>query len=69
MHPNTWFAYESLRMLGALDRVPDLAEWQFRASPGDFETIQSPTGTTQVLTWPSLEAWCLQRSFMESLAN
>jgi RNA polymerase sigma-70 factor (ECF subfamily) len=67
--PNTWFAYESLRMLGALDRVPDLAQWKFRTHPGDFETIQSPTGATQVLIWPSLEAWCLQRRFMQSLAE
>ncbi len=67
--PNTWFAHESLRILGALDRVPDLAQWQFRSSPGDFETIQTPTGASQVLTWPSLEAWCLQRSFTTSLAE
>ena len=65
--PNTWFAYESLSILHALDRVPDLDHWQFRTHPGDFETIQSPTGTTQVLIWPSLEAWCLQRRLTESL--
>jgi len=67
--PNTWFAFESLRMLGALDRVPDLAEWQFRSSLGDFETIKTRSGTTQVLTWPSLEAWCLQRRFTKTLAD
>lgn len=61
--PNTWFAFESLRILGALDRVPNLDQWQFRASPGDFETVAGPSGTNRVLTWPSLEAWCLKNAF------
>ncbi len=62
---NTWFAFESLRILKALDQVPDLDEWRFRASPGDFESVNTPSGPDKVLSWPSLEAWCLKRTFQE----
>jgi len=53
-------AFESLRILGALDRVKDLDRWQFRvksayASKTDVNGIRTPT-------WVEIEAWiCQQR--------
>ncbi len=57
---DTLCAFESLRILGALDRVKDLEKWQFRvksnrASKPDSNGVRTPT-------WEEIEAWvCQQR--------
>ena len=51
---DTIAAYESLRILGALDRVKDLDKWQFRPS-----RVGVAKGE---ITWRDIEAWvCQQR--------
>ena len=51
---DTFAAFESLRILGALDRVKDLGQWQFRP--------QRRGVTKGELTWHDVEAWvCQQR--------
>src|ERR1017187_4548996 len=51
---DTIAAFESLRILGALDRVKDLDKWQFRPLRRGISKNQ--------LTWHDVEAWvCQQR--------
>jgi G:T/U-mismatch repair DNA glycosylase len=51
---DTIAAFESLRLLGALDRVKDLDQWKFRPQRGGVAKGQ--------LTWHDAEAWvCQQR--------
>jgi RNA polymerase sigma-70 factor (ECF subfamily) len=50
---DTIAAFESLRILGALDRVKDLEKWQFRPKHRDGDMD---------VTWQDVEAWvCRQR--------
>ena len=50
---DTIAAFESLRILGALDRVKDLEKWQFRPQRRDGDMN---------VTWQDVEAWvCQQR--------
>jgi len=50
---DTIAAFESLRILGALDRVKDLEKWQFRPQHRDGDMN---------VTWQDVEAWvCQQR--------
>ena len=57
---DTIAAFESLRILGALDRVKDLDKWQFRVD-SDAVTKLDANGV-RVLTWDEIEAWvCQQR--------
>jgi RNA polymerase sigma-70 factor (ECF subfamily) len=50
---DTIAAFESLRILGALDRVKDLEKWQFRPKHRDGDMD---------VTWQDVEAWvCQQR--------
>lgn len=51
----TFSAFESLRILGALDRVKDLDKWQFRP-----ERHGIPKGQ---LSWSDIEAWVCQQRF------
>lgn len=60
----TWFALESLRILGALDRVPDLPKWEFRAPKSTHTTFG---GTAQILDPTALGAWCLKQAFQQEL--
>jgi hypothetical protein len=54
---DTFSAFESLRILGALDRVKDLARWQFRPLRAS-KTSAAP----RRVTWEEIEAWvCQQR--------
>ena len=58
---DTIAAFESLRILGALDRVKDLDQWQFRpqrrgVAAGD-------------LTWNDVEAWTCQQRLAKILAE
>ena len=51
---DTFAAFESLRILGALDRVKDLNRWQFRPQRRGVAKGQ--------MTWQDVEAWvCQQR--------
>jgi prenyltransferase beta subunit len=51
---DTIAAFESLRILGALDRVTDLRQWQFRP--------QRRGVAKNELSWDDVEAWvCQQR--------
>jgi RNA polymerase sigma-70 factor (ECF subfamily) len=50
---DTIAAYESLRILGALGRVKDLDQWQFR--PRHFKD------DTNQITWNDIEAWVSRR--------
>jgi hypothetical protein len=56
---DTFCAFESLRILGALDRVRDLDRWQFR--PEHTSTAAAAaTGTPRKVTWEEIEAWVCQ---------
>jgi hypothetical protein len=56
---DTFWAFESLRMLGALDRVKDLDRWQFRPE----WVSRKPTVPQELghITWSEIEAWVLQQ--------
>lgn len=56
---DTIAAFESLRILGALDRVKDLDDWQFRPQRHGV-----PTGQ---ITWHDIEAWTAQRRLEQIL--
>jgi RNA polymerase sigma-70 factor (ECF subfamily) len=58
--PDTIAAFESLRILGALDRVKDLAQWQFRVAAR--HSSQPDAQGVRALTWDEVQAWiCQQR--------
>jgi RNA polymerase sigma factor (sigma-70 family) len=58
---DTIAAFESLRILGALDRVKDLDKWQFRVKV-NRSSKPAAAGQVRVLTWDEVEAWvCQQR--------
>jgi RNA polymerase sigma factor (sigma-70 family) len=64
---DTYYAYESLRILGALDRVPDLATWRFLVVPNSLPP-DPETGAN--LDWPSRwEAGVLQDRFNHVVAD
>jgi RNA polymerase sigma factor (sigma-70 family) len=50
---DTIAAYESLRILGALDRVRDLDKWQFRTNRRHLAKDE--------ITWREIEAWVAQQ--------
>jgi hypothetical protein len=56
---DTFAAFESLRILGALDRVKDLDKWKFRP----FMATRTPAdGGRRIANWFEIEAWvCQQR--------
>ena len=56
---DTFAAFESLRILGALDRVKDLDKWKFRP----FMATRTPAdGGPRIANWFEIEAWvCQQR--------
>ncbi len=64
---DTAWAFESLRMLGALDRVPDLSQWQFRP----FRSSQSPVSPGEVrrVEWFEIEAWVCQQRLSRIVAE
>jgi prenyltransferase beta subunit len=53
---DTFCAFESLRILGALDRVHDLPEWKFRPWHKS-----DPRETPRQVTWEEIEAWLSAR--------
>ena len=56
---DTIAAFESLRILGALDRVKDLDKWQFRVA--SYNSSKSDANGVRVLTWDEIEAWVAQQ--------
>jgi RNA polymerase sigma-70 factor (ECF subfamily) len=57
---DTIAAFESLRILGALDRVKDLDKWQFRVE--SYRSSKPNANGLRILTWDEIEAWvCQQR--------
>lgn len=57
---DTIAAFESLRILGALDRVKDLDRWQFRVA--SYRASKPDASGVRTLTWDEVEAWvCQQR--------
>jgi hypothetical protein len=57
---DTLAAFESLRILGALDRVKDLDKWQFRVASRN--SSKAALNGVRTLTWDEVEAWvCQQR--------
>jgi RNA polymerase sigma factor (sigma-70 family) len=52
---DTLCAFETLRILGALDRVNDLDRWQFR--------VHHSRSAEGILTWNDVEAWVCQQRF------
>ncbi len=52
-------AFESLRILGGLDRIKDLNKWEFRPF---FSNQKAAANGHRVATWDEMEAWvCQQR--------
>jgi len=62
---DTIAAFESLRILGALDRVKDLDKWQFRVASNN--SSKRDTNGVRVLTWDEIEAWVCQQRLEEIL--
>jgi RNA polymerase sigma-70 factor (ECF subfamily) len=56
---DTIAAFESLRILGALDRVKDLDKWQFRVA--SYRASKPDANGVRVLTWDEIEAWVAQQ--------
>lgn len=61
---DTIAAYESLRILRALDRVMDLEDWQFRV-----RSRRSANSDDQGLTWEQVEAWVCERRLKEIVSE
>ncbi len=56
---DTIAAFESLRILGALDRVKDLEKWEFRVSSRN--SSKPAANGVRNLTWNEVEAWACQQ--------
>jgi hypothetical protein len=57
---DTFCAFESLRILGALDRVKDLDSWEFRTDDRRFKTHPD---------WNQVQAWLCQQRLAKILAE
>jgi len=66
---NTWCAFECLRLLNGLDRVPDLADWRFRTSPGILSRDPRHPDAPPLLVWPAFEAHLLAQHFATILPD
>ncbi len=64
---DTFRAFESLRMLGALNRVKDLDRWQFR--PLFVSKLPITPVEARELTWAEIEAWVCQQRLARILAE
>ncbi len=61
---DTIAAFESLRILGGLDRVKDLNKWEFRPV---FTSEKSAKSGHRVATWDEIEAWVVQQRLKKIL--
>jgi RNA polymerase sigma-70 factor (ECF subfamily) len=59
---DTFYAYESLRMLNALDRVKDLDQWRFRPLKEPPAFAGEPMSD---VTWLAIEAWLYQQGLYQ----
>ena len=64
---DTIAAFESLRILGALDRVKDLDKWQFRVA--SYNSSKPDANGVRVLTWDEVEAWVCQQRLKKFFTN
>lgn len=64
---DTFSAYESLRILGALDHVKDLDQWEFRVAARNGS--QPDANGVRILTWSEVEAWTCQQRFQQAMAE
>jgi RNA polymerase sigma-70 factor (ECF subfamily) len=62
---DTFWAFESLRMLDALDRVRDWTNWQFR--PQFVSARRDKPRAFGQMTWSEIEAWVCQQRFEQFL--
>jgi hypothetical protein len=62
---DTIAAYESLRILGALNRVKDLDQWQFRVA--SYRASKPDANGVRTLTWDEIEAWVCQQRLKQIL--
>jgi len=62
---DTIAAFESLRILDALDRVKDLDKWQFRVA--SYRASKPDANGVRVLTWDEIEAWVCQQRLQKIL--
>jgi len=61
---DTFAAFESLRILGALDRVKDLDKWKFRP----LMVSKTPAnGEQRIANWFEIEAWVCQQRLQKIL--
>ena len=63
---DTFAAYESLRILDALDRVNDWNRWEFRVRRNSLSK-PAPDGGIRILTWDEVEAWTCQQRLKQIL--
>jgi hypothetical protein len=63
---DTIAAYESLRMLGGLDRIKDLKKWEFRPV---FSNQNKVFNEVRVATWDEMEAWVCQQRLQKILSE
>ena len=64
---DTFAAFESLRILGALDQVKDLDKWQFRLA--SYRSSKPGVNGARTLTWDEVEAWVCQQRLARDLAE
>jgi prenyltransferase beta subunit len=57
---DTFYAFESLRILGGLDRVKDLDQWKFRPDDRGYKSLPN---------WNDIEAWLCQQRLAKILAD
>jgi hypothetical protein len=62
----TFCAFESLRILGALDRVKDLKQWQFRPL---MTSTKKASGESRSVNWFEIEAWLCRQRLERDLAE
>ncbi len=63
---DTFYAYESLRLLDGLGQVKDLHKWVFRP---DRTSRASAQQATRKITWSEIEAWMLTQRLTEFIAD
>ena len=64
---DTFCGYESLRILGALDRVRDIERWRFRPAPAYGQPLNGPDEGS--VTWLKIEAWLYQHRLDQYLSQ
>jgi RNA polymerase sigma-70 factor, ECF subfamily len=63
---DTFYAYESLRLLDGLDQVKDLHKWVFRPDHTSKISTQHPI---RRITWSEIEAWIMTQGLKKFIAD